>query len=888
MVGPAEWGPMGARSRRRGGGLAAAVALGALLATAFATLLPAPVSAANLDPGSTIRIGWEAPDPALVLVGSCGNATPAGDPLPESEVDNPDHCTNWADLQIIDPYETGSGLVAVSPTPSYDEWIHYEWSEPIGSSGATCVHGAKFACRIEVTGIAGDFSVISTRTIDVWPATPYVDVTGPFEAVYAGSLFEFDTIGLASGGISGISACGNADATGIPLPAGSEALTADRCHTPLESGLVAGPGNHVVGGALTTFFGPTTPASGVFEWVDPIEPFVTTDAVTCVDDGNFDCAVLFGPVTVPVTPGPRPTVTAGAVTVDESSGTASLPLTLSFPIPAEVTVAWTTAPGTTQAADFTAASGIATFAPDTTSTTIDVAVTDDDIDEPDQSFAVVLSDPSNAEVGGFYGLGFVTIADDDEPPQVIPQFSAWSEPGGAFVRFDLSHPSEFPVAFDWETRDVTAVAGADYVAAAGQVTVEPLDTSAVVAIDTIDDERLEGDEFFAVPTSNHLNSSPGGFYGVAFVTIKDDEQDCLPLLGPGADLRFCDLRDETISDLDLSGADLRGARLDGATLVDVALDDADLSSAPSIDTTMIGTQFLSVDLNDASVSGSDLTDAIFTGSDLTNLDASVMSAPGAVFVNTTLAGADLSVAYLANAAVLGGSMAGADLDDAHLVRSTVLPADFTGVSLVGTAWGDETICPDGTTSGDHGDTCWRVPVAFGPVDQPPGPVTIQSPLFQATVHPSFQADPVEMYRHAWFGPTGFRSLGSAVFDVDGDGVDDRAYAFHTEGAPLVLGTIEYCLHTRLGSDAVYGCADLTVNDDPPPISPPASPPASPPVSGPISGVGDALAGLVPLLSGPVGLVLTASGVGVVFLLGSNRATSSLRGETREDDDEPPA
>lgn len=85
---------------------------------------------------------------------------------------------------------------------------------------------------------------------------------------------------------------------------------------------------------------------------------------------------------------------------------------------------------------------------------------------------------------------------------------------------------------------------------------------------------------------------------------------------------------------------------------------------------------------------------------------------------------------------------------------------------------------------------------------------------------------------------------------------------------------------------MYGCADLTVTDTGlPPISAPASPPASPPASGPIAGVGDALGGLVPLLSGPVGLMLTASGVGFIFLIGSNRASVSLGGETREDDDD---
>ncbi len=43
-----------------------------------------------------------------------------------------------------------------------------------------------------------------------------------------------------------------------------------------------------------------------------------------------------------------------------------------------------------------------------------VVVKGDEIDEPDEAIALVLSNPTNARLGGFFGLGFGIIADNDE------------------------------------------------------------------------------------------------------------------------------------------------------------------------------------------------------------------------------------------------------------------------------------------------------------------------------------------------------------------------------------------------------------------------------------------------------------------------------------------
>ena len=109
---------------------------------------------------------------------------------------------------------------------------------------------------------------------------------------------------------------------------------------------------------------------------------------------------------------------AMAVTIAVADASASEGTTLAFPVaisgalPVSVTVAWRTMDATARAGeDYTAASGTLTFAPGATQLNINVAVTADALAEPDETLAVVLADPLNAEFGDNQAIG--TIVDDD-------------------------------------------------------------------------------------------------------------------------------------------------------------------------------------------------------------------------------------------------------------------------------------------------------------------------------------------------------------------------------------------------------------------------------------------------------------------------------------------
>jgi uncharacterized repeat protein (TIGR01451 family) len=116
-----------------------------------------------------------------------------------------------------------------------------------------------------------------------------------------------------------------------------------------------------------------------------------------------------------------------AVSIDDvsvtegNSGTTTAAFTVSLSTASgrSVTVNYATADGTaTQPSDYQSTSGALTFAPGQTSKTIGVAVVGETVVEPDETYNVNLSGPSNASLADGAGVG--TIVNDDAPLIVPP------------------------------------------------------------------------------------------------------------------------------------------------------------------------------------------------------------------------------------------------------------------------------------------------------------------------------------------------------------------------------------------------------------------------------------------------------------------------------------
>src|ERR1043166_1870383 len=114
-----------------------------------------------------------------------------------------------------------------------------------------------------------------------------------------------------------------------------------------------------------------------------------------------------------------PTTTAflsSAESTGEGSGAKQLFVYLSGSSSQTITVDYATADGTAVAgSDYTSTSGTLTFAPGETSKSFTVSVTDDSLDEDDETFTANLSNPTNATLGS-PSTETITILDNDASP----------------------------------------------------------------------------------------------------------------------------------------------------------------------------------------------------------------------------------------------------------------------------------------------------------------------------------------------------------------------------------------------------------------------------------------------------------------------------------------
>ncbi len=222
-----------------------------------------------------------------------------------------------------------------------------------------------------------------------------------------------------------------------------------------------------------------------------------------------------------------PALSINDVTVTEGNAgttTATFNVTLSPASGKTVTVNFSTADNTaTSGSDYLSHSGILTFDPGQTLQTIAVSVNGDTLDEPDESFFVNLSSPSNATIADGQGVG--TITDDDAPPTLsisdVTVTEGHTGTTDAVFNLTLSAASGQTVTVSFATADNTATAGSDYQATAGSVTFNPGETSKPITVLVIGDTVGEADETFFVNLSNPINATISDGQGVG--TIIDDE-----------------------------------------------------------------------------------------------------------------------------------------------------------------------------------------------------------------------------------------------------------------------------------------------------------------------------------------------------------------------------
>jgi predicted extracellular nuclease len=201
---------------------------------------------------------------------------------------------------------------------------------------------------------------------------------------------------------------------------------------------------------------------------------------------------------------PRLTVSNVAVTEgDTGTATASFSVTLSNEAGAALTVDYATADGTATVADgdYVAARGQLSFTGTAgQSLQVNVTVNGDMVSEGNETFRLVLSNPSLA--GTVLGQGTATISNDDiVPPALSAADVAIAEGNGGTSTLSFTVLLDKPAASGgasvaYTTADVSATAGSDYVAASGTLNFAAGETQKTVEITINGDTAVEPSETF--------------------------------------------------------------------------------------------------------------------------------------------------------------------------------------------------------------------------------------------------------------------------------------------------------------------------------------------------------------------------------------------------------
>ena len=122
--------------------------------------------------------------------------------------------------------------------------------------------------------------------------------------------------------------------------------------------------------------------------------------------------------------------------------------------------------------------------------TFTVATEQDTLDEPDETFTVTLSSPSNATLATD-PTAAGTITDDDDPPTLSVADASATEGSAVTFTVTLSPASGREATVDWatsaETGDTAATSGTDFTAANDTLTFMPGDTTATFTVATAED-----------------------------------------------------------------------------------------------------------------------------------------------------------------------------------------------------------------------------------------------------------------------------------------------------------------------------------------------------------------------------------------------------------------
>ena len=298
----------------------------------------------------------------------------------------------------------------------------------------------------------------------------------------------------------------------------------------------AAAGDYALSGTVLTIAAGETTSTGEVTITAVDNDVVAADKMVTVSGAATNAQGITGPqaVTLAIRNDDVPglsVVDASVAEGDTGSATVRFTVRLNPAASVPVTVDWATADGTaTAGTDYTPGSGSLRFDIGEDSKTVSVTVTGDNVDEPDETFTVTLSNASGTTIVDATGTG--TIRDDDEPPTITLHLSpdTVTEDGGeSTVTARLDRPSS-----EATTVTVSPAAAGDYTLGASRELTIPAGTTTStgeVTIAAVNDAVDAPDKEVAV-SATAMNSLGVTGPDSVVLTIRDDD---LPVVTVAAD-----------------------------------------------------------------------------------------------------------------------------------------------------------------------------------------------------------------------------------------------------------------------------------------------------------------------------------------------------------------
>ena len=230
-----------------------------------------------------------------------------------------------------------------------------------------------------------------------------------------------------------------------------------------------------------------------------------------------------------------PTLAVSSASFPEGSGYAQFTVSLSNPSATATTVSLSTTAGTaTAGTDYGTTLQVstdggtnwvnassATIAAGATSVLVRAPITNDTLDEIDETFSLTATRTAGTTTNGA-ASGTATLLDDDATPTLsINDVTVNEAAGTATFTVTLSAASGQTVSVSYNTGNGTATAGSDYTATTGTLTFTPGVTSQTITVAITNDSLTEATETFFVNLIGASNATISDTQGVGSIVDND-------------------------------------------------------------------------------------------------------------------------------------------------------------------------------------------------------------------------------------------------------------------------------------------------------------------------------------------------------------------------------